>query len=175
MKNQVHELAELIESELLDSTHQKNEFHCGEHLLDGYLHHQASQDVRRKLSACFVISEPVTNRVKGYYTLSNLSLSSSNLPEQLVKKYPNAYSQLPVTLLGRLARDHRYTGERLGERLLLDAFVRSYLASHSVGSMAIIVDPIHDQAKNFYLAYGFIELINSPKMFISMKTVAQLF
>jgi predicted GNAT family N-acyltransferase len=80
-----------------------------------------------------------------------------------------------VTLLGRLARDQRNTGERLGERLLLDAFIRSYIASFTVGSVAIIADPIHEQAKKFYLAYGFIELINSPKMFISMKTVAQLF
>ena len=41
--------------------------------------------------------------------------------------------------------------------------------------MAVIVDPIDEDAKNFYLKYGFIELPNSKKMFMSMKTISTLF
>ena len=66
-------------------------------------------------------------------------------------------------------------GERLGETLLIDALKRSYYTSKTIGSMAVIVDPIDTQAKNFYLKYGFIELPDSKKMFKSMKTISSFF
>ena len=60
--------------------------------------------------------------------------------------------------------------------LLIDALKRSYDASAtSIASMAIIVDPIDNDAIQFYTKYGFISLANSNKMFITMNTVAQLF
>lgn len=40
--------------------------------------------------------------------------------------------------------------------------------------MAIIVDPIDEDAAKFYKKYGFILLPDSGKMFISMDTVAKL-
>ena len=41
--------------------------------------------------------------------------------------------------------------------------------------MAIIVDPIDEEAMIFYRKYGFIQLPDSGKMFISVDTVAELF
>ena len=97
------------------------------------------------------------------------------LPEQISKKLPASYQSLPATLLGRLARDLKYNGERLGELLLIDALKRSYDASLRIGSIAVVVDPIDEAAQNFYLRYGFIDLPDSGKMFLSMKTIANLF
>jgi ribosomal protein S18 acetylase RimI-like enzyme len=83
---------------------------------------------------------------------------------------------LPATLLGRLAVDSKHKGQRLGELLLLDALKRSYEVSlSSVGSMAIIVDPLDEEAVRFYKKYGFILLPDSGKMFITMDTVSELF
>lgn len=161
-------------TELLNSTHKKNEFNCGQELLDNYLHRQASQDVKRHLSACFIIADKNDN-VKGYYTLSNSSIDKELIPDNIKNKLPKSYNDIPVTLLGRLARDKNIKGERLGETLLLDALKRSYDTSINIGSMAVIVVPIDENAKNFYLKYGFKELPDSEKMFMTIKTISTLF
>ena len=41
--------------ELLNKKHNRKEFDCGKELLNNYLKNQAGQDVKRKLSACFVL------------------------------------------------------------------------------------------------------------------------
>jgi GNAT superfamily N-acetyltransferase len=158
----------------LNATHKKKDFNCGKPLLDNYLHTQAKQDVKRKLSACFVL-ESDQGIVKGFYTLSSASIKKDILPETIIKKLPPAYSDLPVTLLGRLAVDNSYRGQRLGELLLLDALKRCYDASVDIASMAVIVDPLDGDAEKFYLKYGFIALPDSGKMFIPMATVFELF
>lgn len=158
----------------LDNSHDKVHFNCGKQLLDNYMHTQAKQDMKRKLSACFVLADD--KKVKGYYTLSSTSVLRSQLTEEVIKKLPPSYIDLPATLLGRLAVDTNYKGQRLGELLLIDALKRSYDTSvNSVGSMTIVVDPIDAEAVNFYKKYGFILLPDSGKMFIPMNTVAQLF
>ncbi len=158
----------------LDSSHDKKNFACGKELLDNYLHTQARQDVKRKLSACFILSEG--KAIKGYYTLSSTTIQRDLLPQEIIKKLPPSYKDLPATLLGRLAIDIRYHGQGLGELLLIDALKRSYDTSiTSIGSMAIIVYPIDEDAVKFYKKYGFILLPDSGKMFISMETIAQLF
>lgn len=158
---------------VLANQHKKEKFSCGKPLLDEYLHKQAKQDVKRKLSACFVLSEG--NTVKGYYTLSTTSIERAQLPEGIIKKLPSSYNNLPATLLGRLAVSKDFQGQGLGETLLMDALKRSYFASLEVGSMAVIVDPIDEQAGEFYGKYDFIKLPDSGKMFLPMATIARLF
>ena len=59
---------------------------------------------------------------------------------------------------------------------MIDALKRSYeTAIASIASMAVIVDPIDENAVRFYSKYGFILLPGSGRMFISMSTVEQLF
>ncbi len=160
---------------LLASGHLKAAFSCGNEMLDNYLHKQAGQDMKRKLSACFVLTDDY-REIKGYYTLSSASIQRGQLPESLIKKLPLGYNDLPVTLLGRLAVDIRFKGHGIGRLLLIDALKRSYETSvASVASMAIVVDPVDDAAKSFYSKYGFISLPGSGKMFIAMATVVQLF
>lgn len=158
----------------LKSSHKKTTFACGKDPLDRYIKEQASQDVKRKLSACFVL-EGENGIIKGYYTLSGSSISKDVVPEEVGKKMPRAYQDLPVTLLGRLAVDMQFKKQGLGEALLLDALQRSYDNSSVIGSIAVIVDPLDESAVNFYQRYGFIPLPNSGKMFISMKTIEKLF
>lgn len=157
----------------LANAHEKEKFSCGKLLLDVYLHKQAKQDVKRRLSACFVL--PEHNTIKGYYTLSTSSIEQAKLPSDIIKRLPPSYTDLPVTLLGRLAVSTDFQGQGLGETLLMDALKRSYFASLQVGSMAVIVDPIDDQAEKFYEKYDFIKLPDSGKMFLPMATIAQMF
>ena len=158
----------------LSSSHRKQEFRCGIEVLDQYLHKQAKQDVKRKLAACFILADE-ENQVKGYYTLSNAGFPRKELPDNIKKKLPGSYNNLPVTLLGRLAISEPFQGEGLGELLLIDALKRSYYASTEIGSMAVIVDPINEAIISFYQRYGFIYLEDSGKLFLPMKTIGSLF
>lgn len=159
---------------ILVNHHNKKAFDCGNSMLNNYFHNQANQDIKRNLAACFVLTE--YDFVKGYYTLSNASIPLEIVPENIRKKLPKSYANLPATLLGRLAVDKNYFGQGIGKLLLLDALKRSYLTSiNSIASIAVIVDPIDDYAIKFYDKYGFVMLPDSQKMFLPMKTVAELF
>lgn len=166
-----------LETVSLNSTHYREEFDCGHLVLDEYLKKQANQDIKKKLSACFVLTanEDKLDKVKGYYTLSNTSISRDLIPEDLQKKFPKSYDTIPATLLGRLARDKSVAGQNKGEKLLMDALHRSHLASYELGSFAVVVDPIDERAESFYSGYGFKKLPDSGKMFMSMKTINHLF
>ncbi|MBK5203314.1 MAG: GNAT family N-acetyltransferase [Prolixibacteraceae bacterium] len=161
--------------ELLNKKHNRKDFDCGKELLNSYLKNQASQDVKRKLSACFVLIGNETKYIKGYYTLSNNSIPLSYFAEQIQKKLPKSYTSIPTTLLGRLAIGKKFQGQGIGKILLIDALKRSYEISKTIGSFGIIVDPIDNEAKSFYHKYDFIELPDSQKMFIATKTIKELF
>jgi GNAT superfamily N-acetyltransferase len=158
----------------LNASHKRESFTCGNTSLDDYLHKQAKQDIKRRLTACFVMAGE-KGVIKGYYTLSADRIPRKDLPEAMLKKMPPAYTGLPVTLLGRLAVDHRYQGQGIGKALLLDSLKRAVDASSNVGSMAVIVDPFDKEAEVFYAAFDFIRLPVSGRMFLLMKTIAGLF
>jgi GNAT superfamily N-acetyltransferase len=162
-------------TEPLNSRHNKNGFLCGKDLLDNYIRFQANQDVKRKLSACFVLSDNETNNISGYYTLSSSSISNDLIPDSFSKISPKSYSSIPTILLGRLAIAQNNQGKGIGKLLLIDALKRSFDISGSIGAFAVIVDPIDNEAERFYSKYGFIKLPDSGKMFLPMKTINQLF
>lgn len=158
---------------LLNSTHKKEQFDCSNKALNRYLHVQASQDVKRKLAVCFVMAD-ANHLVQGYYTLSASSIPNDLLPTEIKKKLP-PYKNMPVTLLGRLAVDNNHKRKKVGSFLLMDALQKSSRASHTIGSMAVVVDPIDDDARSFYAKWEFVDLPGSGKMFIAMSTIAKLF
>lgn len=71
-------------------------------MLDDYLHKQANQDIKRKLSACFVLNDIETDLLKGYYTLAYNSLARELIPEEFQKKLPISYKSIPTTLVKSL-------------------------------------------------------------------------
>jgi len=162
-------------TELLNTGHNRKNFACGNEMLDNYFRYQAGQDVKRKLSACFVWPEQETGIIKGYYTLSNNSIPLDSVPDNIRRKLPGSYTSIPVTLLGRLAVNKVFQQKGIGKLLLIDALKRSCLAGNQTGSFAVVVDPVNKQAELFYKKYGFIKLPDSGKMFIPMKTVEKLF
>lgn len=160
--------------ELLNKKHNKSTFDCGKELLNNYIKNQAGQDVKRKLSACFVFTDD-TNEIFGFYTLSNNSILLSDFSENVRKKFPKSYRSIPTTLLGRLAIDCKHQGKGIGKLLLIDALKRSYQISEEIGSFAVVVDPIDEEANAFYEKYGFVTLPDSGKMLIAIKILKDLF
>lgn len=159
----------------LQQKHERGNFDSDTPLLDNYIRKQASQDVRKDLSVCYVLADK-DNNVIAYYTLSGNSIPQEGMPDDLMKKLrlPSSYRDLPAVMLGRLAVDKRHKGKRYGELLLMDALNRCLIASKHVGSLAVIVDPIDQKAIDFYTKYGFHLLKGSKRMFITMQTLRQL-
>jgi predicted GNAT family N-acyltransferase len=158
-----------LKIELLKKSHNKSDFDSKTPLLDNYIKKQSSQDVKRNLSACYVLTED--NHVIGYYTLSSSSVPRDEMPEELIQKLPSSYENLPAILLGRLAVDHRKKGKGYGEVLLLDAMQRSLDLAEKLGILSVVVDPIDEAAESFYSKYGFIKIPSNGKMFIAMDTI----
>ncbi len=156
--------------------HDRAAFSCGVEPLDRYLKQQASQDARRNVAVPFVLVTP-ENRIAGYYTLSVAVVKGDDLPPELLKKLRlPRYPELPATLIGRLAVDVTYRGQRLGELLLLHALRRCWLGSRQVASLGVIVDAKDETARRFYLHYGFLPFPdNDKRLFLPMKAIGELF
>jgi GNAT superfamily N-acetyltransferase len=156
----------------LNDGHDRTAFESGVEPLDRYLQTQASQDIRKRVASCFVLTDGSAAPL-GYYTLAATSISLTDLPASLSKKLPR-YPAIPATLMGRLAVDARHRGQRLGELLLLDAFSRTLRAE--IATYAFVVDAKDETAAGFYSAYNFQPLTaESRRMFIPMAEIAKLF
>jgi predicted GNAT family N-acyltransferase len=160
----------------LQKQHNRSDFDSKTPLLDEYIRKQASQDVRKDLSACYVLTDNA-DRVIAYYTLSGNTIPQEGMPNDLLKKLklPPSYIDLPAVLLGRLAVDQKHKGKRYVELLLMDALQRCLILSSQLGTLAVIVDPIDEESKSFYQKNGFLSLKDSEKMFIPMITIKELF
>lgn len=159
--------------ELLGKAHDRAAFSCGNEVLDNYLKKYASQDVAKRVAVCFVLT-PEGKTVAGFYTLSQYCVDLVKLPRQIAAKLPK-YPQVPATLLGRLAIDKRFRGQKLGEFLLMDGLYRSLQQSREVGSTAVIVDAKDESARRFYEHFEFLSLPGAwNRLFLPMKTVEKL-
>ena len=155
--------------------HDRKMFCCGNDALDRYLREQASQDVKKRVAAIYVLTEASGNTVMGYYSLTSGSVDIGEWPETLKKKLP-LYPVVPVTLLGRLAVDKKHHGKRLGEYLLMDALWRCSTAAKKIASVAVIVDAIDHKARRFYEHYDFRMFPKqSDRLFLQMQTIQDMF
>jgi GNAT superfamily N-acetyltransferase len=146
--------------EHLGPGHDRAGFSCGVEALDRYFQQQASQDVRRRVTACYVAIEVQGGRVAGYFTLSAAGILLVDLPANLAKKLPR-YPSVPVARPGRLAVDQSYRGCKLGGALLWDAIQRSLRSEVAV--YALVVDAKDEAAESFYLHHGFVPFGSRPR------------
>ena len=144
-------------------------FTCGVESLNRYLRTQAGQDVRRKASAVFVLSEvSEPTHVLGYYTLCAMAVSQGDVPEAARKHVPR-YPLVSATLIGRLAVAKERQGQRLGAVLLADALGRAFYSAGTIGSSMVVVDALDEAAAGFYAAHGFVRLPDSLPLVLPMR------
>lgn len=152
---------------LLNGAHDRTTFSSGSEPLDRYLREQVTQDVRRRVAACFVATTD-GKRIAGYYTLASASLLLSELPPSTGKKLPR-YPTVPTVRMGRLAVDQDFKGQGLGGALLADALGRA--AGSEIAAFALMVDAKDEAAAEFYRHHGFIALPDTPStLFLPLAT-----
>lgn len=159
--------------EPFDRQHDRTAFSCGEETLDRYIKQFARQDVERSLAAVFVLLDTQTGRIAGFCTLSALSIEFDAFPPDIARRLPRY--PIPTTLIGRLAVDSSLQGQRLGRALLYDALRRAYHQRTQIGSMALIVDAKHEQARRFYERNDFRRFPTNPfRLYLTMQSIGLL-
>lgn len=134
-------------------------FLCASEPLTRYFHTQVSQDIRRRLAACYIAVDRATDSIAGFYTLSAADIPVTDLPADLARRLPR-YPAVPAARLGRLAVDHRFAGRKLGSGLLGDAAMRA--AASEVAVFAMVVDAKDALAEAFYRHHGFVGYASAP-------------
>jgi predicted N-acetyltransferase YhbS len=135
---------------VLTSEHDVAPFCCGIPSLDDWLQKRALKNQGSNASRTFVIC--MNHRVIGYYALATGSVERLIAPGAIARNMPEP---IPVIVLGRLAIDVQYQGQRLGGALLKDAMLRTLSIAQNAGVRGLLVHSISKQAKQFYLSYGF--------------------
>lgn len=159
--------------ERLATRHRRTAFSCGEPSLDNYLKRYAGQNERLNVSRHYVAVRPESVDVLGYYSLSAGSVTWDTLPADAQRKLP----KYPVSVahLGRLAVDRSVQGQRLGELLLVDALSRVVRVAVEIAIHAVEVVAYSDQAKRFYLRYGFTSLKDDERhLYLPVATIQRL-
>jgi hypothetical protein len=152
----------------LDSSHDVGKFSCGKPSLDEWLRSHALNSEGRTARTYVVCENGVT--VIGYYCIATGSVERGALPGK-VKRVQGLPHQIPVAILGRLARDIRYRGTGLGADLLRDAISRIIGASETIGIRCILVHALDDESSGFYKRYQFVETpVGSRTFFLPIET-----
>jgi hypothetical protein len=76
--------------------HNRAAFSCEHERLNAYLKKQANQEVKKRVTAVYVLT-PDGRTIAGYYTLSQYSIDAGELPpETILKLHVPRYDKLPA-------------------------------------------------------------------------------
>jgi GNAT superfamily N-acetyltransferase len=160
----------IVRIEPLGKRHDRATFASGQPDLDDWFRRRAGQDESRNIARVFVAIDDELGIV-GFYSLSTYTLALGHLPEDLARKLPR-YDAIPAARIGRLARDERVRGQRVGELLLADALRRILSAARAVAVFAVVVNAKDDTAAAFYRRFGFQPFPLHPRRLFLLTSTA---
>jgi hypothetical protein len=169
-------------------------FSCGMARIDAYIRgDQPCKAMSSFVTRVFVLLEPGSKVIRGYYTLSALGIVFDDLPKKTQKLFAR-YPQIGATLLGRLGVDRAYKQQLqqelgqnpgLGDFLFADAQRRALAsAANEIGSGLIVIDVLRPSEEEiaygvmdpmgFYLEWGYLPFPgNERRLFKPMRTIAE--
>ena len=159
----------------LDSHHLRGKFDCGQADLNRYLQQTAQQHQKKQVSRSWVAVRPEDpETILGFYTTTLAEIPPEHLNSKDAKKLPKA--SLPVVRLSRLAVDQNYQGLQIGQRLLVDAIVRTVRLLGDFAVVAMIVDAKDASASSYYQHFGFIPLLDDPlKLYLPAQSLIEVY
>lgn len=165
----------IIES-LQKDKHKRLTFRCGTESLDRFLQENAHQAVSKGLSKTYVaVADEDETVILGYYTVTTTHIEAGDLPETVIRRLRLPKTELPASLVARLAVSETFQGNGIGALMLMDAMARCARVASEIGGVAIVVDALNDEIVPFYTKYGFVRLEEgSLKLFIPMATLRDM-
>lgn len=169
MQPAIDEVSGLSAPVPLMPAHDLSRFYSGKPELDEWLQTSAL-DSEGRSARTYVACEG--NKVVAYYCISTGSVERRELPSK-IKRARGTPNQVPVAIIGRLARDQAYTGKGLGKDMLRDALTRILAASRIVGLRAVLVHALDDDAARFWKDREFVECpVGSGTFYLAIETIA---
>lgn len=145
-------MAELRGPRPLERQDVRSGFCCGVPSLDSWLVDYAAAADAAGSARTYVVDEK-QKRVVGYYALTVASLERDEATGRASRGMPR--HPIPAMLLARLAVDESVQGKGVGATLLADAMQRTLLVAEETGIRLLLVHAVDEEAKAFYLHYGF--------------------
>jgi ribosomal protein S18 acetylase RimI-like enzyme len=151
----------------LKPLHDFSRFDCGNEALNDWLKKRAFGS-EGKTARTYVACEG--KAVVGYYCIASGAVERGAVPKPIKRHgLPN---QIPVAVIGRLARDRTYKGSGLGRDLLQHALHRIVQASETIGIRCVLVHATDDKAAEFWKNAEFIECpIGSRTFYLPLETI----
>jgi len=145
--------------ELLTGGHILSGFDCGKPALNEWLFHRALANQTTGTSRTWVAVELGSANVVAFYASATASIVRSSAPKRMRRNQPEV---IPAILLGRMGVDVEHKGHGLGAALLKHFMLKSFEVAQSVGVRVLLVHAKDDEAKSFYMHYGFSESSLDP-------------
>lgn len=147
--------------EPLGKRHRIDDFNCGEPALDDWLKRHAPGAQASGSARVLVATLEDGETVVGYYALAAAQVAPEDATARALKGQPRA-RPVPAILLARLAVDREHQGAGIGRSLLQDVLLRCVDAADAIGARVLLVHAKHDEAKAWYMRYGFEESPTDP-------------
>jgi GNAT superfamily N-acetyltransferase len=151
----------------LAADHRTEGFSCGEASLDEWLRRRALVNQTTGASRTFVVTDD-QGQLLAYYALAAGAVSHQESPGSIRRNMPEP---IPVMVLARLAVDQRLQGRQVGGALLKDALRRAAAVAQNVGVRALLVHALNEDARQFYIHYGFVASpVNPMTLMLALHT-----
>lgn len=153
----------------LSSDFNRAGFHCDVPELNDFLRKRAWKHMAQGMSVTYVLHRKDEREILGYYAIAMAEIRTIDLPDALIKGLPR--HPVPAVRIGRLAvaRAHREKG--YGALLLWDAIERSVRLATHIGARAIEAHAKNAVAREFYIKYGFVSLVDDVQhLYLAMDT-----
>jgi len=138
----------------LTSAHDLNEFDCGVSSLNDWLTRHALQANRAGAARTYAVLSH-SDSVAGYFSLTVGQIDIVAAPQRVAKgmgKFP-----VSVVILARLAVDKNWQRRGIATAMLREGLLKTLAIAENAGVRAMLVHPLDERAKAFYMKYGFVE------------------
>ena len=146
----------------LQKIHVVSDFDCDKPSLNDWLKRYSLQAQQSGSAKTFVVCEET--EVVAYFSLTLGQIDTFDAPDRVrqgMGQYP-----IPVIILARLAVDRQYKGLGLGTGVLKEAIKKALIIAEYAGVRALITHPLDEEAKTFYLRFGFVPSPTSQDLLV---------
>ena len=139
--------------QLLTADHLVADFDCGQPALNDWLKRCALANQQLGTTRTWVVTETDSREVVAFYASCTGAVLRSTAPKRIGQGQPE---QLPALLLARMGVDQKHQGRGVAAALLKHFILKALEVSASVGVRLLLVHAKDEEAKSFYVHYGFV-------------------